>query len=164
MGLMLVDLGMAAACLLAAVFAWAGAAKLGQPAETAAGFAALGLDRPAALARAVPVVELALAVGLLAAPAAGAAAALLLLAAFTAVLARALRRGVEVPCACFGRAGGPPLSWVEVARNGLLAALAALALAAGLDPRVPALLAAVNVVLVAGASAGLLDLVRRHRA
>lgn len=164
MGPMLVDLGMAAACVLAVTFAWAGAAKLGRPAETAAGFAALGLGRPATLARAVPPVELTLAVVLLAAPAAGGAAALVLLAGFSAALARALRRGVEVPCACFGRAGGPPVSWVELARNALLAALAVLALAAGLEPRVPALLAGVNVVLVVGASAFLLAVVGRHRA
>ena len=161
---MLADLGMAAACVLAVTFAWAGAAKLGQPAETAAGFAGLGLARPAALARAVPVVELALAVTLLAVPAVGAAAALALLAGFSAVLARALRRGVEVPCACFGSPGGLPLSRFDLARNGLLAALAALALTAGLDPRVPALVATLNVVLVVGASAALLAVIRQHRA
>lgn len=160
---MLVDLGMAAAGLLAITFAWAGAAKLGRPAETALGFRDLGLGRPGALARGVPVVELGLAVGLLAAPAAGGVAALALLGGFSAVLVRALRRGVEVRCACFGQPGGPPLSWVELLRNGLLGALALLALAAGLDPRLPALVPTLAVVLVAVSTASLLALLRRRR-
>jgi len=160
---MLVDLGMAAACVLAATFAWAGAAKLGQRQATATGFADLGLARPAALARVVPCVELALAVALLAVPAAGAAAALVLLGCFSAVLVRALRRGDEVRCACFGRAGGPPLSWVELARNGLLGGLAVLALTARLEPRVPALMAAIAVVLVVVAATSLLAVLRSGR-
>lgn len=160
---MFIDLGMAAAAVLAATFAWAGAAKLSRPAETGTGFAGLGLGRPATLARVVPVVELVLAVTLLAAPAAGAAAALTLLAGFTLVLARALGQGVEVRCACFGQAGGPPLSWVELVRNGLLGALAVLALAAGLTPRVPALVPACAVVLVATATALLLFVIRSRR-
>ena len=157
---MLVDFGMAAAGVLAATFAWAGASKLGRPAETAAGFAELGLGRPVALARAVPATELALAVTLLAAPAVGAVVALVLLTSFSVVLVRALRRGDDVRCACFGRAGGPPLSWVELARNGLLGVLGALAVTAGLDPRLPALIPVVAVVVVVIASASLLAVLR----
>lgn len=157
------DLGMAAAGVLALVFAWAGAVKLGRPAETAAGFADLGLGRPRALAVAVPVLELTLAVGLLAAPAAGAAVALVLLVCFSVVLVRALRRGGEVRCACFGQAGGPPLSWVDLVRNGLLGALSALALTAGLEPRVPALVATAAVVLTVTASVALLGILRHGR-
>ena len=160
MGAMLADLGMAAAGVLAATFAWAGAAKLGRPQETAAGFADLGLRRPGAFARGVPVVELALAVGLLAVPAAGGVVGLVLLAGFSAVLVRALRRGGEVRCACFGRPGGPPLSWVELARNGLLAGLAAVAVTAGLEPRVPGLVPALAVLVVVFAATGLLGVVR----
>lgn len=161
---MLVDLGMAAATVLAATFAWAGAAKLGRPADTAAGFDDLGLGAPAALARVVPAVELLLAVALLAAPRIGGAVALVLLGAFSAVLVRALRGGADVRCACFGRAAGPPLSAVDLVRNGLLAGLATLTLAAGLDPRVPSLSAAgaMAVAALAG-SAGLFALRRRHR-
>lgn len=158
---MLSDLGMAAACTLAVAFAWAGAAKLGRRRETAAGFADLRLPRPGALALVVPVVELALAVALLAAPAVGGTVAVVLLAAFTTVLVRALRRGGEVRCACFGQAGGAPLSWVDLARNGLLVGLALLAVTGGLEPRVPSLLAGVTVVLVAAASVGLLGVLRQ---
>lgn len=163
MGLVLIDLGMTAAGLLALTFAWAGAAKLGRPAETAAGFADLGLARPGALARAVPLVELALAVTLLAAPAAGGAAALVLLAGFSAVLVGALRRGVAVPCACFGRAGSPPLSGFDLARNALLAALAGVALTAGLAPQVPGFVPATAVLLTTVAAFALLAVLRRGR-
>ena len=159
---MLVDLGMAAACVLAATFAWAGAAKLGQPSETAAGFDALGLGAAAALARIVPAVELLLAVALLVAPRMGGAVALVLLAGFCVVLVRALRRGVEVRCACFGQAGGPPLSVVDLVRNGLLGLLAAFALAAD-QPQVPSLPAgALMASAVLACAAGLIAL-RRHR-
>ncbi len=163
MAAMLVDLGMAAACVLAATFAWAGAAKLGRPADTAAGFRTLGLNRAPALARIVPAVELLLAVALLAAPRLGGAAALVLLAAFSALLVHALRRGVEVRCACFGQAGGPPLSFVDLVRNGLLGGLALLALPAGFEPHVPALFASALVAAATLAGSGLLLLLRRRR-
>jgi hypothetical protein len=161
--MVLADLGMAAAGVLAVTFAWAGASKLARPQGTAAGFADLGLSRPAVLAGAVPVVELALAVALFAAPAAGGAVALVLLAGFSGVLVRALRRGAEVRCACFGRAGGPPLSWVELVRNGLLAALSVVALAAGLEPRVPPFIPTIAVVVVVTTSACLLALLGQRR-
>jgi hypothetical protein len=157
------ELGMAAAGVLAATFAWAGAAKLGRPADAAAGFGSLGLRRPEALARGVPILELALAVALLAAPVLGAATALVLLACFSVVLGRALRRGVDVHCACFGSAGGPPLSWVELARNALLGGLAALALTAGLEPRLPGLVPAAAVLLTTAAAALLLAFLRHGR-
>lgn len=158
------DLGMAAAAVLALTFAWAGAAKLGRRPEVAAGFNALGLRRAGTLAGVVPAVELALAVALLAAPAAGGGAALVLLAGFSVVLARALRRGLAVPCACFGQAGGPPLSWVELARNGLLGALAVVALSAGLEPRVPGVVPAAAVAVTTAAVAFLLAFFRQARA
>lgn len=128
---------MAAAAVLAVVFAWAGAAKLALPAATAEGFAGLGLPRPKALARVVPGAELLLAVALLAAPAVGGVAALVLLVGFSAVMVRALSRGVPVRCACFGQAFGPPLSSVDLVRNGLLAFLAGLASAGGREPHMP---------------------------
>lgn len=163
MAAMVDDLGMAAAVVLAATFAWAGAAKLSRPDDTASGFAGLGLGGAAALAMVVPAVELVLAVALLAAPAVGGAVALVLLAAFSVVLLRAVRRGVEVRCACFGQAGGPPLSPVDLLRNGLLAGLAALATAAGPTPRVPAPAAVAAVAAAVVAGAGLLRALRRRR-
>lgn len=156
------DLGTTAAVVLAVVFAWAGAAKLSQPRATAEGFSQLGLPRPRVLARLVPGVELLLAVALVAAPAVGGAVALVLLGGFSAVLVRALHRGVPVRCACFGQPGGPPLSSVDLVRNGLLGTLAALATAAGLAPRAPRPAAVGLVALGALAGVGLLVTLRRR--
>lgn len=162
MAAMLVDLGMAGAVVLAAVFAWAGAAKLGRLADTAAGFADLGLPWSSALARGMPVLELSLAVLLLVVPGVGGGVALLLLGGFSAVLLRALRRGVVVRCACFGRGDGPLLSWVEVLRNGLLGAPAVLALFAGTKPQFPGWAAVAAMLLGTAAGAVLLGIVRRR--
>jgi len=156
------DLGTTAAVVLAVVFAWAGAAKLGQPAATAEGFSQLGLPRPRVLARLVPGLELLLAVALVAAPAVGGAAAVVLLTGFSAVLVRALGRGVPVRCACFGQPGGPLLSSVDLVRNGLLGTLAALATAAGLTPGAPRPEAVGLVALGVLAGAGLLVGLRRR--
>ncbi|MEO5680124.1 MAG: MauE/DoxX family redox-associated membrane protein [Acidimicrobiales bacterium] len=159
---MLVDIGMAAACVLAATFAWAAAAKLSHPASTTAGFADLGLRRPAALARVVPAVELGLAVALLAAPRLGGVVALILLAVFSAVLVRVLRRGVEVRCACFDQTDGAPLSTLDLVRNAMLGTLAALSLGAGFQPRVPGAAGAGAVALGVAVAAGVLRMLRRR--
>jgi len=156
------DAGYAAAVVLAAVLLRAAAAKLARPREAAGSFRALGLPAPSALARAVPVAELALAVALLGAPGASAAGALVLLAAFSAVLGRAVRAGATTPCACFGAAGADPVSGVDIVRNGLLALLAVAALAAG-RPVVPGPLGVLAVVAAVAAGAGGLALLRRRR-
>jgi hypothetical protein len=96
--------------LLAGTLAWAGFAKLADPAPFRVTMRSLGAER---LAPAVPVAELAVAALLVAAPPVGAALALALLAVFTFALSR-----LEVPCHCFGattRDDGR-------ARNALLAA------------------------------------------
>lgn len=126
--------GYAAALVLAAVFARAGVAKLRTRGATETTFAALGLPRVAAVV--APVAELALAIALVAAPGWGAVCALALLAGFTTFLARAVRAGVRVGCNCFGSARRTPLSWVELARNGWLAAAGLVALSAS-RPTVP---------------------------
>ena len=154
-------LGYACAVLLAAVFVRAGAAKVARPAATAASFRALGVPVPAALTRAVPVLELLVAVALLAAPSLGAVAAIVLLAPFTAVLARAVAGGSEAPCNCFGAARADPVSWVDVVRNLLLAGLAGAAVTVS-QPVVPGPRAAV--VALAAFGAGWLVLARYRRA
>lgn len=123
--------GTAAALLLAGVFAGAGTAKLRRRAATARTFRALRLPAPGALAVAVPAAELGTAVLLVVAPVAGGVAALVALAAFTAVLVAALRRGDTVACGCFGSAGTDAVSAAELVRNALLAVAAAAALTAG---------------------------------
>ena len=148
----MVGFGYACAVVLAAVFVRAGVAKAVRPQETAAGFAALGLPGAVAMARAVPLAELALAALLLAAPRAGGAAALVLLGGFSAFLGRALTRGVAAPCNCFGTARAEPVSGLDLVRNLLLAGLAAAAL---LDahPVTPSVPAAAIALALAGAGA-----------
>ena len=158
------DLGSAAALFLAAVFAWAGAVKLVSPARTSNAFRDLGLPGAALLARAVPVAELALSAALILSPRAGGAAALGTLVLFTGVVLRALRQGKRAGCGCFGAAtSGEDLSYVEPARNLLLAVAAVAALSAS-DLGRPSLAATVAVtsLVVAGSLAlGLLRLRQR---
>jgi uncharacterized membrane protein YphA (DoxX/SURF4 family) len=139
----------ATALVLAAVFAWAGVAKLRNRATTAVTIAALGLPAPRTLAVAVPGAELVLAIGLVVVPGWSAVAAVALLAGFTTFLVRAMRSGVEIGCGCFGTARREPVSFVEVVRNGLLAAAALVATAAP----APAAVGLDDVVLVSTAAA-----------
>jgi hypothetical protein len=125
------EIGRAAALVLAGVFLAAGVVKGLRPGVTAVAFRGLGLPGAGVLARVVPVAEAGLAVLLVLAPRVGAVAALLALAAFSAVLRAALRRGTAVACGCFGAAGTAPVSAVDLVRNGLLGLGALAALAAG---------------------------------
>lgn len=145
----------AAALVLAGVFAVAAVAKLRRLATTERAFAALGLAWPRALAMGVPSVELALAAGLVMAPAEASIAALAVLAGFTTFLIRSIRRGDARGCGCFGTAQPAPVSTTEVARNTVLAGAAAVAaLAPGpVVPGPPAL-----AVVAAGAVAAALAL------
>ena len=152
------ELAQAAALVLAAVFAWAAVAKVAARPATIASFRGLGLPAPAALAAAVPAVELALAVGLVVVPAPASFAALAVLLGFSVVIGRAVAGGSSVGCACFG--GGAedrPVSVLELVRNGGLGALAIVASGAGAGPALwPSLPAAVLItVLVALARVGL---------
>ena len=139
------DVGYVAAWVLAATFVLAGLAKLRQPAETARAFAGLGLRGTRYLARAVPTVELALAVALVVVPPVGGAVALALLAAFSVLLAGVLKSGKQVGCGCFGTASRQVVSFVDLVRNGMLAVLAVLTLATP-SPRVPSLASVIVVV------------------
>jgi hypothetical protein len=156
-------LGYACALVLAAVFVRAAAAKLARPATTAAGFAALGVPAAAALARAVPFVELLTAAALVAAPRVGAAASLIFLPASSWVLVRSLRSPTPAPCNCFGTARTEPVSSTDLVRNVLLAVLALVSLGTA-GPTVPGAPAVVAVVgAVAAGLAGLAGLRRRSR-
>src|SRR6202011_1553227 len=64
---------------------------------------------------------------LLVRPDVGGALALAALAAFTLVVVRGVLRGVTAGCGCFGSRRVEPVTPLDVARNGLLAALAAIA-------------------------------------
>ncbi|HYD10870.1 MAG TPA: MauE/DoxX family redox-associated membrane protein [Acidimicrobiales bacterium] len=152
----------AGAVVLAAVFAWAGAAKAVAPQRTQRTFAQLGL--PSVLARVVPVVELALGAGLVLAPGITAWAALAMLVAFTGLLTKVVVRGESVACGCFGSARPEPVSFVDLVRNALLIVVATAVAIGGTSPDSPGLaaviaasgLAATGLVVVA-----LADLKRR---
>jgi uncharacterized membrane protein YphA (DoxX/SURF4 family) len=152
-------LGYACAVLLAAVFMRGGAAKLARPAQAATSFVALGVPAAATAARAVPVVELLVAVALLATPRAGAIAALALLLAFTAALARAVQAGSQAPCNCLGAAHTDPVSAVDIVRNVLLLTLALAGVTAP-APVVPGPPAVVVAVVAAACAVGLLSKLR----
>lgn len=152
--------GYGCAVVLAAVFVWAAVAKAARVTETSAGFSALGVPAPAVSARAVPAIELVLAVALLAVPRVGGVAALVLLAAFSAFLAVAVRRGVRAGCRCFGATRVEPVSAADLVRNGLLAGLATAALAAP-EPRPPGPVSAGAVVLAVVVGTLLIGAARR---
>ena len=156
------EVAAAAALVLAAMFAWAAIAKIRGRRATIDSFRGLGLPAPVPLSIIVPVVELAVAVGLVVAPVPASFLALVLLGAFSVVIGRAVAAGSTAGCACFG--GGPaqrPVSVVELVRNASLGGLAIVATGAGaastLRPSLPALLAVLAAVVlgwVALAAAG----------
>ena len=138
---------------LAAAFALSAGAKLADLPATGAQLAAFGTPSPAVAARALPALEAALAVALLAFPdhPAPGLAALATVAVFTAAVARRLAQGRPVPCPCFGARDGRPVSGATLVRNLALLVLAALAVlpAGGAAPWPAAVALAVAVPLTA---------------
>ena len=82
----------------------------------------------------IPIAELVVAVLVLfgATRIAGAWGALGLLAVFSVAIAVHLARGTAPDCHCFGQLHAAPVGWKTLARNGVLAGIAATALVAGL--------------------------------
>ena len=127
---------------LSGVLALSGIAKLRAPEETQDAFVSLRVPtwiptRPAAAA--LPWLELALALGLVGAPAGllvlVASVTTMLLAAYTLLITRALGFAEPVTCACFGRLGGHRVDRLTLARNVLLLALAGWAVTIGAEGR-----------------------------
>lgn len=125
---------------LAGVLTFSAATKLRARRETEDAFVSLRIPawvprRKAAAA--LPWVELVLAAGLVAAPSEGlvavAAGVTVLLAAYTAVIARALTFDEPVTCACFGRLGGHRVDRLTLIRNVLLTGLGVWAVIVALD-------------------------------
>ncbi|MEP7335215.1 MAG: MauE/DoxX family redox-associated membrane protein [Actinomycetota bacterium] len=133
------------AAALAAVLATAGIAKLFDPVGSREASKAFGIPQRFAgtVARCLPIVELTVAVLLL--PTAtrwwAALAALALLLAFCAAIGRAMARGEAPECHCFGQLHSAPAGWRTLARNGVLAAMAAFVVAAGREDAGPSLVA-----------------------
>jgi peroxiredoxin len=121
--------------LLAAVFGLAGGAKLFDLRGSRRAVADFGVPPGAAsvLGVALPLAELATAIALLvpATAGAGAIAALILLLCFVAGVARAMRKGLDVDCGCFGPVYSATAGSATLARNAVLAALAAVAVVHG---------------------------------
>ena len=142
---------------LAVVFATAAVAKLVDPARTQESLAGFGVAErfraPAALV--LPLTELALAVLLVLEPTAvGAAiAAIVLLLAFSAAIARAIRRDERPDCNCFGQLGSRPVGWASLARNAVLAAVAVAIAAAGPGESVGQALSGVDAPAAVGVTA-----------
>ncbi len=120
---------LAARLVLAAVFCASGAAKLSDRTGTRATAAAFGVPAPLAgpVAVALPAAELLVAAALIPASSAALAgwAALALLAVFAAAVAVSLARGRRPDCRCFGQLTAAPIGWRTLARNAVLAAVAA---------------------------------------
>ena len=116
--------------LLVGVLVVAGMAKLSDRAGSGRAVVDLGGPRALAsvLATLVPLAEIAVAVALLVPLTAwwGALGALALLLVFSAVVGVNLVRGRRPDCRCFGRLHTTRIGWPTLARNGLLAAAAAL--------------------------------------
>ena len=155
-----VGVGMTMALLVAAVFAVAGVMKARTPAATTSELDALGVPAARAVARVLPPVELAIAGLLVVDPRRGAIVALVVLTLFTAVLWRAVRAGTTVSCGCLGSLSAEPVSMLTVARNAVLLAMAATALAvpAPVVPDLASVLAALSMVSVAAVTGQLLSL------
>jgi len=122
--------GYVTAILLAMLFWWAGFAKLRTRDRVVDEFAAMGIRSPETAARALPIVEVGVALALVVVPWVGAIAAVGLLVVFTVVLVRVVVAGAVLPCACFGAVSERPASWADVVRNVLLIAAAAVAVGA----------------------------------
>ena len=116
---------------IAGVFFWAAIPKLWDPGAFAAdvqNYRVLPEAYVGHVALFVPVFELVLAIGLcLPRYHRGAAMiATLMLLVFSAAMAQARMRGIDLSCGCFGAAFEAKVSWLTVVRSAALAVLAAL--------------------------------------
>ena len=115
--------------LLAGVFAVSGVAKLADLTGSRQAMTEFGVPKPLAapFGALLPLAELAVAAALLPAATAwwGALGALALLLLFVAGIGANLARGRKPDCRCFGQLHSAPVGWSTLARNAVLAALAA---------------------------------------
>ena len=128
--------------LLAGVFLTAGIGKLRDLPGSRRAVADFGVPERAArvVGLLLPLAEIAIAVSLVPAPSArwGALAAAILLAAFIVGIARALSRGEQPDCHCFGQIHSEPAGPLTLARNAALLGCAAVIVVYGSGPAVDA--------------------------
>ncbi len=158
---------MIAQALTAALFVWAGTAKIAQANPVRATISALGFGRPRAIASALGVAEVSVGLGLLLLPGHPVTALLLggLACMFGLAGLLALVRGLHVECACFGSHGAAPLGWRQLALMPVWLAIAVSVLAVPptlADERVAVTLAVLAMVAVLAASR-LMPLYLEHR-
>jgi peroxiredoxin/uncharacterized membrane protein YphA (DoxX/SURF4 family) len=148
--------------VLAVVFLAAGIGKLLDLKGSMQAMTDFGL--PEGAARAVgtllPLAELATGVALIFVPSArwGALAALVLLLAFIAGIGRAMARGEEPDCHCFGQIHSAPAGPSTLVRNAVFAALALVILAHGAGPAVDTWVGARSAAELAAIGAGIFAL------
>ena len=150
--------------VLVAVFFFAAVAKLRSPGAIAT--ATVELGAPQWMAPFLVPAECSVVVALVLAPQIGSALAIVMLSGFTFLLARVVRSGRAVSCACFGASSAAPVTATTVARNvGLLV----LALVAGFSASlidvpagavVPVLLLGAGIVVVGLLAGAILDIRR----
>lgn len=126
--------------LLAAIFVTAAVGKLRDLPGSRRAVQDFGVPERAARAVALmlPLAELAVAIALIPQPSArwGALGAVILLALFIAGIARALSRGEQPDCHCFGQIHSAPAGRGTLVRNGVLAALAVVIVMYGNGPAI----------------------------
>lgn len=163
--------GLVAASAVTTVFLASAAAKWRNAANGRKNVLGLGLPPWTApvIARFLPFVETAVAVSLLVRPDVGGWMAVALLLSFAVVVGPLLLQGRRVPCGCFGSLSRGDVSWVTLARIGVLLALAVMASQAG-AAAVPALslhpapgAAALLLGALAGAAISAADLIDVRR-
>lgn len=112
--------------VVAGVFLWAAVPKLLDPAgfaEDVSNYRLLPGGAVGPVAAVVPVLELVVALALVAGIEAKGAAlvAAAMLAVFTAAMGQAMARGIDIDCGCFGSASTTEVGWGPIVRNvGLL--------------------------------------------
>ena len=151
--------------VLGAVFSLAGVAKLSDLKGSRRAITDFGVPSAIAapLGLLLPLAELAVAATLLPASTAwwGALGALALLSVFVVGISINLARGRKPDCHCFGQLHSAPAGWKTLARNGVLAAVAAFVLWEGYDgagPSAVAWLGALSTAQLVGLLGGVLVL------
>lgn len=150
---------LAARIVLAAVFLTAGVGKLLDLQGSRQAMRDFGV--PAAFSQVggvlLPLFEIAAGVALVFAPTArwGAAVALVLLLGFIAGIANALRHGIAPDCHCFGQIHSAPAGRGTLARNGVLALLAALVVVKAPGPAVDSWVSARSAAVLVAVGLGI---------
>lgn len=149
-------LGIALRMFLGIVWLTSGADKLWHPVDGVSLLRHLGLTRVgSAFVKVVGVIEVAIGATWVLVPVLSAVATIAVLVTYSLAMLRLIINHSTVRCACGGLLGSEPVSWRTLARNGLLAAVAALLGVTSRGPVHAAILSWIQAI-AAGASFALL--------